>query len=319
VPETCAKCHSAEGLPYLLQNGEIDKAMPIANGFLCTTCHTTPPHTHPAGPVTFPSGAVKDLGDASNLCINCHQGRASKKTVDRSISGGPAPYRFTNIHYFAAAASYFGHETLGGYEYDGKTYAGRNPYNSHLGLFTDCAECHFGTKSPNRKLDSSDDLFHLASPTKADCAACHGNDISQPHPGDPSRFEFSGIRPAHIPDYDADGDTSESLQAELDGLEDALLARLQVYADSIGLPIAYNEDSYPYFFNDLNGNGLVDPEETDPANAYPFDAVSLKAAYNLQFSKKEPCGYIHNAVYFAQLLVDSIENVGGDVARFSWR
>jgi hypothetical protein len=319
VPSTCAKCHSAEGLPYLLQNGKIDKAMPNANGFLCTTCHTSPPETRAAGPVKFPSGAVVDLGDASNLCLNCHQGRASKKSVDGAIAGGPPPYRFTNIHYFAAAASYFGHEVQGGYEFDGKSYAGQNPYNSHVGMFTNCIECHFSTKSFNRKQDNSDDMFHEAAPSREDCSGCHGNDVSQPHPADPAQFEFEGIRPAHIPDYDADGNTSESLQAELDGLEDALYAQLQAYANSIGSPIAYNENAYPYFFSDLNGNGVVDPDEANSDNAYPFEAKSLRTAYNFQFSKKEPCGYIHNAVYLAQLLVDSIEHLGGNVKRYSWR
>jgi hypothetical protein len=319
VPSTCAKCHSAQGLPYLLQNGKIDIAMPVANGFLCTTCHTSPPVTRAAGPVKFPSGAVKDLGDASNLCLNCHQGRASKKSVDGSIAGGPAPYRFTNIHYFAAAASYFGHEVQGGYEFDGKTYAGRNPYNSHLGLFTDCVECHFSTKSFNRKQDDSDNMFHNAAPSQQDCSGCHGNDIAQPHPGDPARFEFEGIRPAHIPDYDADGNTSESIEAELEGLQDALYAQLRDYANSVGNPIAYDEAAYPYFFSDLNGNGVVDPDEANQDNAYQFDAKTLRAAYNFQFSKKEPCGFIHNAVYLAQLMVDSIEHLGGKITQYSWR
>ena len=319
VPSTCAKCHSAEGLPYLLQNGAIDKAMPIANGFLCTTCHTSPPETRAAGPVKFPSGAVKDLGDASNLCLNCHQGRASKKSVDASIAGGPPPYRFTNIHYFAAAASYFGTEVQGGYEFSGRSYAGRNTYSSHLGLLTNCVECHFGTKSFNRQQDNSDDMFHNTAPSKEDCSACHGNDIAQPHPGDPAQFEFEGIRPAHIPDYDGDGNTSESLQAELDGLEDTLYAHLQDYGNRVGMPIAYDEAAYPYFFNDLNGNGVVDPEEASRDNGYQFDAPSLRAAYNFQFSKKEPCGYIHNAVYLAQLLVDSIEHLGGKITKYGWR
>jgi hypothetical protein len=319
VPSTCAKCHSAEGLPYLLQNGTIDKAMPIANGFLCTTCHTEPPFTRAAGPVRFPSGAVKDLGDASNLCLNCHQGRASKRTVDSSIASGPGPYRFTNIHYFAAAASYFGHEVQGGYEYSGKSYAGRNPYNSHLGIFTNCVECHFGTKSFNRKLDDSDDMFHNTGPSKEDCAACHGNDVSQPHPADPSRFEFEGIRPANTPDYDADGNTDESLQAELDGLEDTLYAQLLVYGKKLGSPVIYDEHSYPYFFNDLNDNGVLDPQENNRDNGYQFDAPVLRAGYNLHFSKKEPCGYIHNPLYFAQLLVDSIEHLGGQVTKYAWR
>jgi len=319
VPATCAKCHSAEGLPYLIQNGKIDKAMPIANGFLCTTCHTSPPETRATGPVKFPSGAVADLGDASNLCLNCHQGRASKNSVDKSIASGPGPYGFTNIHYFAAAASYFGHEVQGGYEFSGRTYTGRNTYNSHLGLLTNCVECHFGTKSFNRRQDASDDLFHNSAPSKEDCSACHGNDIAQPHPGDPAQFEFEGIRPAHIPDYDADGNTKESLQAELDGLEEVLYAQLMAYGNSIGNPIVYNEEAYPYFFADLNGNGIADPDESVRENAYQFDAPSLRAAYNYQFSKKEPCGYIHNAVYLAQLMVDSMEHLGGKINKYTWR
>jgi hypothetical protein len=319
VPATCAKCHSAEGLPYLLENGAIDKAMPIANGFLCTTCHTSPPLTRFVGPVRFPSGAVKDLGDSSNLCLNCHQGRASKRSVDNNIAGGPGPYRFTNIHYFAAAASFFGNEVQGGYEFEGKTYAGRNPYSSHLGLFTNCAECHFGTKSFNRRQDDSDDMFHNIAPSKEDCSACHGNDIAQPHPGDASRFEFEGIRPVHTPDFDADGNTEESLQAELDGLEEALYAQLQAYGNSIGNPVIFDELAYPYFFSDLNGNGILDPEEASPSNSYQFDAKTLRASYNFQFSKKEPCGYIHNAVYLAQLMVDSIGHLGGKVTQYTWR
>ena len=319
VPATCAKCHSAEGLPYFLENSAIDKAMPTANGLLCTTCHTSPPHTRFTGPVKFPSGVVKDLGNASNLCLNCHQGRASKKSVDASIAGGPAPYRFTNIHYYPAAASYFGHEVQGGYEFSGKSYTGQNAFNSHLGIFTDCVECHFSTKSFNRKQDDSDDMFHNAAPSKEDCAACHVNDIAQPHPGESSRFEFEGIRPAHTPDYDADGNTSESLEAELDGLEEELYAQLQAYGRSVGRPIAYDEHAYPYFFNDLNNNGIVDPAEADFSNNYQFDAASLRAAYNYQFSKKEPCGYIHNALYLAQLMVDSIGHLGGEVKKFTWR
>jgi hypothetical protein len=319
VPATCAKCHSAEGLPYLIQNGKIDKAMPISNGFLCSTCHTEPPFTRVVGPVPFPSGATKDLGDASNLCLNCHQGRASKGSVDRSIASGPGPYGFTNIHYFAAAASYFGHEVQGGYEFNGKTYAGRNPYNSHLGIFTNCVECHFGTKSFNRKQDDSDDMFHNTAPSKEDCAACHVNDIAQPHPGDSSQFEFEGIRPAHIPDYDADGNTSESIEAELDGLEDALYAQLLAYGNSVGNPIVYDEAAYPYFFADLNGNGVADPDEAVRENGYQFNAPALRAAYNYQFSKKEPCGYIHNAIYLAQLMVDSIEHLGGKITKYTWR
>ncbi len=320
VPATCAKCHSAEGLPYFLENGKNDTSLPAANGLLCVTCHTSPPLLRPAGPVQFPSGSIKDLGGASNLCLNCHQGRASKKSVDAAIAGGSGPYSFTNIHYYPAAASYFGSEVQAGYEFTGKTYNGRTIYANHNGIFTDCVECHFGTKSFNRKRDKSDDLFHHIEPTKADCVLCHGADIAQPHPGnDPDRFEFNGIRPAQTPDYDADGNTRESLQDEIRGLEDTLYAQLQGYSNNIGSPVVYDEQAYPYFFKDTNRNGIADPEELTSANRYRFTAPMLRASYNFHFSKKEPCGYIHNALYIAQLLVDSIEHLGGNVAAYAWR
>lgn len=319
VSSSCAKCHSAEGLPYFIENGT-NVAAPISNGFLCSTCHTSPPHTRFTGPVTFPSGAVKDLGDSSNLCLNCHQGRAAKRSVDSTISRGEPPYSFTNIHYFASAASYFGNEVQGGYEFSGKNYNGRNVYTNHGGILNTCVECHFGTKSLNRKQDDSDDMFHNTAPSKEDCVLCHGQDIAQPHPGgDPDLFEFEGIRPAQTPDYDADGNIRESLESELDGLEAALLAQIQIYGNSLGKPIAYDPLSYPYFFNDLNGNGVVDPTEADRANGYAFNAPILRAGYNYQFSLKEPCGYIHNPLYMAQLLVDSIEHLGGKVNKYTWR
>ena len=50
------------------------------------------------------------MGDSSNLCLNCHQGRASGNSVNSRVTGGPGPYGFINVHYFAAAATLFGTE-----------------------------------------------------------------------------------------------------------------------------------------------------------------------------------------------------------------
>ncbi len=322
VPATCAKCHSAEGLPYFLAKGTVDTSLPISNGLLCTTCHTSPPLLRKVGPVTFPSGIIQDLRDASNLCLNCHQGRAAKTTVDAAIGASPGPYSFINIHYYPSAAVFFGSEVKGGYEFPNKVYATRRIYPNHLGRFTTCVECHMGTKSPNRTQTAEDMIFHnVQSPNRKDCVFCHGQDISQPNPGaDPTKFKFSGIRPATTPDYDGDGNKSESIKAEIQGLESALYAQMRAYSASrFGIPIVYNEAVYPYFFKDLNNNGIADPNESTMANRYSFDAPLLKAAYNFQLSKKEPHGYIHNSLYVAQLLVDSIEHLGGNISRYTWR
>ena len=47
VPGTCARCHSAAGLPEFLKEG-VSVSQPIANGFECTTCHNDlEEYTHP--------------------------------------------------------------------------------------------------------------------------------------------------------------------------------------------------------------------------------------------------------------------------------
>lgn len=328
VSSSCARCHSAEGLPYYLENGT-NVAAEISNGLLCTTCHTSPPRVRSAGPVIFPSGVIKDMGDSSNICITCHQGRESKFSVDRKIAASPGPYTFTNIHYFPVGAVLYGSEVHGGYEFDGKAYVGRKYWYNHNGLFDTCVECHMGTQSPRKAVQSgkmtiagiSPNTDHnVHKPNPEDCVYCHGQDVSQPNPGaDPSKFKFSGIRPASVPDYDGDGNKTEALKFEIRGLEEALYAQMQTYAASIGSPIVYDEHSYPYFFKDTNGNGVVDPGENSSGNRYSLDAKLLRTAYNYQMSKKEPHGYIHNPRYIAQLLVDSIEHLGGDIGAFTWR
>jgi len=322
VEGSCAKCHSAVGLQQLLETGENTEA-PIANGMLCTTCHTSPPGLLQFGAVQFPSGAFADMGDNSNLCLNCHQGRESGKSIRQAIAAKPGgPYSFINIHYYPTAAVLFGSQVHGGYEFQGKQYAGQKLWHNHNGQFDTCIECHMGTQSENKPFDYTGQMHNVQKPDPRDCVYCHGQDVSQPHPGaDPEKFEFSGIRPGSTPDYNGNGDKTESIQSEIANLEDALYAQIQIYAATvIGKPIVYDSHAYPYFFNDLNGNGIVDPGEAIYPNAYAsFDAKLLRAAYNFQASKKEPNGFIHNSKYIAQLLVDSIGHLGGDVTTYTWR
>lgn len=322
VSGSCAKCHSAVGLRDLLEFGE-NMPAEISNGLLCVSCHTSPPHVLQFGAVEFPSGVSEDMGDSSNLCLNCHQGRSSKKTVDQAIVAKPGgPYSFINIHYYPTAAVLFGSEVHGGYEFRGKQYAGQKLWHNHNGLFDTCVECHMGTQSEHKRFDYTGEMHNVHKPSQEDCVYCHGQDVSQPNPGaNPEKFKFSGIRPASTPDYNGNGDRTESVKNEIIALEEALYAQIQLYAATvIGIPIVYDSHSYPYFFVDTNGNGEVDPGEAIYPNKYDFfDAKLLKAAYNFQVSKKEPHGYIHNSKYIAQLLVDSIGHIGGDVSAYKWR
>jgi hypothetical protein len=320
VPSTCSRCHSATGLAYYLQNGTTQNE-PSANGFLCTTCHTTPPVLRSVPLVIFPSGLSASLGDESDICMVCHQGREAKSTVDATINANPnGRFSFVNIHYFPAAATFFGTEVKGGYEFAGKVYAGRQPFANHGGRFNTCVECHMSAAVVEEEHNWTMRTHNVADPLKENCVPCHGQDVSQTFKGaDADKFDFEEIRPASIPDYDADGNTKESLKDEIAGLEAALYAQIRLYTAASGSAVAYDLDTYPYWFKDLNNNGIVDPDEAVNSNRYSFDAKGLRAAYNYQMSRKDPHGFIHNARYIAQLLVDSIEHLGGDIRMYTWR
>jgi hypothetical protein len=207
----------------------------------------------------------------------------------------------------SASATLLGTDAQGGYEFAGKTYVGQNDFGgAHGGNFDTCVQCHMGTDGAE-----ANKSHNVAEPNPFNCA-CHG--------GTSPSFEFKGFRPPGAPDFDGDGNDTESQWSELQGLEGALYAEIQAYATAAGKPIVYDSHSYPYFFNDTNGNGLPDEEEIDRDNRYEdFDAPLLTAAYNYQVSKKEACGHIHNATYIAQLMVDSIEALGGAVGAYTWR
>ncbi len=91
VPARCSKCHSAAGLPFLLEEG-VNISQPLSNGMLCSTCHDSLPEftRYAVDGAEFPSGAKLSFGEGedSNLCINCHQGRSSTATVDAAVAKG---------------------------------------------------------------------------------------------------------------------------------------------------------------------------------------------------------------------------------------
>jgi hypothetical protein len=151
------------------------------------------------------------------------------------------------------------------------------------------------------------------------CVGCHGQDISQTFKGfDAEKFDFEQIRPGNIPDYDGDGNKSESLQDEIHGLENALITATQAYVlTTAKTAIVFHTDGY--WYKDLNGNGIVDSDETGSSKRYQGNANWYRAGYNLRTSTLAEHGFIHNALYVAQLLVDSIQHVQGDISKHTWR
>ncbi len=90
VPTTCAKCHSTKGyMDYIGADGseanKTDAPVPAvdAQGVQCAACHN--PVTLSKTTVMFPSGVTVTAGDDSR-CMECHQGRESKVSVDKQIN-----------------------------------------------------------------------------------------------------------------------------------------------------------------------------------------------------------------------------------------
>lgn len=284
VPKDCAKCHSATGLSTFHKEGVNISAEP-ASGFMCATCHDEAnwPALFAFKSVTVPSGKALSFGEEAkdNMCIACHSGRESKSTLDRALGAlglgdddVSDKVRFRNIHYFAAAVSLFGTEAQGGYEYDGKTYLGKNV---HVQGFDTCLGCHDA---------------HTQEVKAQACAACH--------PVVKGAEDLAKIR-ISTDDYDGDGDVTEGMAGEVAGVAERLYAAILAYAEGAGNPITYKAYAYPYWFG-ADGKGYA-----------AFTPKLVKAAFNYQVAMKDPGGYAHNGKYVIQLLIDSIESLGGDM------
>jgi hypothetical protein len=76
-------------------------------------------------------------------------------------------------------------------------------------------------------------------------------------------------------------------------------------------PIVYDGHSHPYFFQDTNGNGVRDADET--AGYKSFTPRLLRAAYNYQYAQKDPGAYAHNGKYIIQVMYDGIADLSTQV------
>jgi hypothetical protein len=294
VDAGCAKCHSAEGLPTFLKDGA-NVSAELSNGFQCTTCHSSLSVTgsvmeaprYEVTEVEFPSGLTIDAENADEntlLCMNCHQGRESTTSVNASIESSGAgddevsdALGFRNIHYFPAGVTRYGTEAKGAYEFDGQSYNG-------LFVHWDdgapgCTDCHNA---------------HELEVEVDGCSDCHE--------GVSDLESLQTIRVNEV-DFDGDGDTTEGVAGEIATIQEELYAALQAYASgTVGTGIEYNPAAYPYFFDEAGERYSA------------WTPSLLRAAYNYQYSVKDPGGFAHNPEYVIQVMIDSIDQVGGDTS-----
>lgn len=293
VPSACANCHSGTGFQdYIGDDGsavnQIDKDHPTGSLVECSTCHNGT--TQQLDTVLFPSGVEIDNIESSVQCMVCHQGRSSTPSVDEKLVGisddtVDESLGFINVHYRAAAATLYGAEVQGGYQYEGKTYMGRF---DHVPGYSTCTGCH-DAHSTEVKANS--------------CASCHTDDA-----------ELSAIRMT-AGDFNGNGNTSEGIADEIASLREELNTAINLYASEvIGKPVVYGPGKYPYFFNDLNANRTADADETSYPNRYQnWTPRLIKAAYNYQFALVDTGGYAHNPTYLLQLLYDSLTDLSSKV------
>jgi hypothetical protein len=320
VPYSCVKCHTAEGLPEFLKNRGTTVVSPTgqtlttgvnakhpSNGFQCSTCHDEAnwPARYEIASVTFPSGATVSFGgrdadgnfvaDESNVCLACHQGRESTASVNAALRNREADevnerISFKNIHYFAAGATLFGNDVQGAYQYEGKEYVGQ--YVEHP--LNKCKDCHD---------------VHALQPKLEACAGCHGDT-------EPENIRFN----TDTTDWDGDGDVTEGIKGEIDTLAEALYTQIQTYAtETAGAGIVYSPTAYPYFFLDADGDGETDTNDEGQGTNYNghWTPRLLRAAFNYQYTQKDPGAFVHNPKYVIQFLIDAIEDLGGDVSNYT--
>lgn len=289
IPGTCAVCHSSTGVSDYLAApqtaaGVIDHPVPIGTTVECAACHNDGAKN--LSEVLYPNGTKVSTPNSSAICTVCHQGRSSSDQVEASVADMDQDtvsedIRFINIHYAAAASTQLGNTVRGGYQYEGRTYVG--PFK-HVANLDTCTSCH-NPHDTQVKLEN--------------CTSCHAG-----------ATDFRAIRTTPL-DILGDGNTTAGIADVVDQLHAQLNAAIMTYAQEAGGgAIVYSAAAYPYFFNDINADGVADASEAVFPNAYKsWTPRLLKAAYNYQFVSKDKGAYAHNAHYVIQLMIDSIENL----------
>jgi hypothetical protein len=309
VPAECARCHSPTGFRDFLGEdgsapGTVEAAAPAGGVIGCDACHNA--KADALASVVFPSGVEIDGLGPEARCMTCHQGRAAGDTVAADIAAAgvgddetsPALH-FVNIHYYAAGATINAGRVRGGYQYEaelGQAYDWR--FRHAPGLET-CVGCH----DP-----------HSLQVRVETCAGCHQ--------GVAAVDDLKNIRmlASEASDYDGDGDLTEGIYFEVEGLRALLLGTIRTYAADRSLgAICYSPAVYPYFFIDNSPGGEDDGQCSAEESAYGNRFVGwtprlLKAAYNFQVASKDPGGFAHNAKYIIQLMHDSVADLNGGLS-----
>lgn len=234
----------------------------------------------------FPADGAVAAGDFYQIT----HATAAEDTLTLGSTGN-STITFTNSHYLGAAATIWGAQAAGWYQYPGQTYNAADIHRANR-----CSQCHGVHK------ENSLGRFHVE---EAACEACHGTGQTL------TQMRLSTT----WGDLDGDANATEGAEAEIVGLKASLYTALVDYSKLIDSTrwLCYGE-GYPYMFIDTDQDGVCDPEEQVSSNGYNrFTPRSLKAAYNFKFGSAEPGKWAHNLVYTAQILGDAIDDLNAGI------
>ncbi len=177
----CSECHSSEGFIEKHVTG-VASSMVISmpSAINCETCHklhTTFAYTdfdlRADGPVTLKIGGVLNLGDASNLCVNCHQTR----TKEPNTATPGTTFRISSTHY----GPHHGPQAnvlagIGFAQIAGPVEYPVQGTSKHL-VQASCTVCHMGDYVAKQG-------GHTWKPSLASCQPCHTT----------TTFDFGGVQ-----------------------------------------------------------------------------------------------------------------------------
>lgn len=289
----CVRCHTAPGfIAYSTSSvttawgSESDRTKGVLS---CNGCHSdigtgAVRHSPPARPYADDTYQTPDAA-TSNLCITCHSGVRSGRSIraqsDAGADFGNLP--FIGSHVSAAAGVLF--RSIG-YEYAFKNYSNSwhfkhdrigkghfKAYGYDSGVDGPCVGCHM--TSPNAHSFSPvtvDGGGAVTAVVSTSCAACHSG-------------------PAYL---DA---------ARINARKSKFAASLRALQKVLETKGIYFADTSPYFFRSV-GN-------TDPENAFTGwgNPDTMGAAFNFNLLQHEPGAYAHNMVYAKRLIYDSIDHL----------
>jgi hypothetical protein len=287
----CVQCHTTAGFIAYSTARVADawgSASITRDVLSCVACHTDISSgalrdAFPLKPYADDAYTNPNVGNSSNLCLKCHSGTQSGRSIKAKVSAGAD---FTNLafigsHSSAAAGILF--KSIG-YEFTGQEYSnkrhfkhdkvginGYTAYGYNTGVNGPCVACHMS--SPNKHTfsplskDVSGVVTAITSPV---CAGCHST-------------------PAYL---DAN---------RMNSRESRFAVTLLAFQKLLESKNIFYNVAPPYFFKS--------PDNPVPANAVTNwgNADIMGSAFNFNLLRHEPGAYAHNMIYSKRLIYDSMD------------